>query len=616
MRLHAVALLLAVTAAAHDTDKKLPPTKAGAKLARARTQLDAAKKKLTAKGRYACCIKPTCDSCALKHGSCACAVNAAKGAGVCGECMGGWKSGKGALKGIDASKLMLLPSDKQALPSGPGTADPPPVELNGAQEALLEAKQQMAREQRYLCCIRGGCTECAFETQCGCGGKLGQGKGVCGTCADGWRSGHGSFPGIDGEQVAIEPMSMSMAGMDASMSTGVAESGWYASGTAQMPRSSPLYMLHGTRGAWQGMLMGQAFLVESQQSGPRGGDKLFGGNWIMPMASRRVGPGVLTIRSMFSLEPATVTGKFYPLLFQTGETANGVPIVDGQHPHDFVMELGASYQWRFGESGALNIFAGPRGEPALGPIAYPHRLSASENPMAVLSHHYFDSTHIATNVVTAGLTRGRVTVEASGFHGTEPDEKRWGLERGAINSWAGRVQFAASRNWVVQASGGRIAGRESLHPDQGTWRSTASASYLRRNALGYVAATLAYGANLDFESRGPHQDLYQAVIAEATLQRGRHWFWTRFENTDKDSFIRYGRSRRLLELEEERFARVSAATFGYERELPKPSRFLSAGLGGQVTVFRAPREVRPQYGGGWPAGAQVFLRVRFAGAQN
>ena len=80
---------------------------------------------------------------------------------------------------------------------------------------------------------------------------------------------------------------------------------------------------------------GTAFITAIQQSGPRGADKLFSTNWIMPMAQRRLGPGQLTLRTMFSLEPATVSGRYYPLLFQQGETAFGKPIIDGQHPHNF-----------------------------------------------------------------------------------------------------------------------------------------------------------------------------------------------------------------------------------------------------------------------------------------
>src|SRR6476469_9452390 len=187
------------------------------------------------------------------------------------------------------------------------------------------------------------------------------------------------------------------------------------------------------------MAGGQFFGVYSHETGPRGRDKIFSTNWIMAMASHRAGPGTLTLRSMLSAEPATITGRRYPLLYANGETANGIPILNGQHPHDLFMELAASYKIRVGERGSVQIYGGPRGEPALGPPAYPHRSSASENPVAVISHHLQDSTHIATNVVTAGASYGPITWEVSGFHGREPDELRWGIESGAPDSLSTRL---------------------------------------------------------------------------------------------------------------------------------------------------------------------------------
>jgi hypothetical protein len=64
------------------------------------------------------------------------------------------------------------------------------------------------------------------------------------------------------------------------------------------------------------MLHGLAFLSGIQQSGPRGGDKLFSTNWFMGMAQREVGRGSLMFRAMLSLDPATVTKRRYPELFQ------------------------------------------------------------------------------------------------------------------------------------------------------------------------------------------------------------------------------------------------------------------------------------------------------------
>src|SRR5580765_3677965 len=162
------------------------------------------------------------------------------------------------------------------------------------------------------------------------------------------------------------------------------------------------------------MLHGEAFVTDTQQSGPRGADKLFSTYWIMPMAQRSLGPGRLTLRAMLSLEPATVTGRQYPLLFQQGETAFGKPIIDGQHPHNFFMEVAALYDIKLSERTLLSFYAAPVGDPAIGPVAYPHRISALENPVAALGHHQQDSTHIAYSVVTGGFTWRWARAELSG----------------------------------------------------------------------------------------------------------------------------------------------------------------------------------------------------------
>ena len=154
-----------------------------------------------------------------------------------------------------------------------------------------------------------------------------------------------------------------------------------ASGTSAEPNSTPMPMIMTMKGNWMLMFHANAFLVDTQQTSPRGGDKFFSTNWFMPMVERELGPGQLTLRTMFSLEPATVTGERYPLLFQQGETAYGVPIADGQHPHDFFMELAALYDLHLGEEGLLNFYLAPVGDPAIGPTAYPHRASAAENPV-------------------------------------------------------------------------------------------------------------------------------------------------------------------------------------------------------------------------------------------
>jgi hypothetical protein len=256
-----------------------------------------------------------------------------------------------------------------------------------------------------------------------------------------------------------------------------------SSGTSAVPDTTPIPMLMGSRGSWLLMLHTNLFAANTQQQAqkPRGRDAFFSTGWIMPMAQHRIGTGELTVRTMLSLEPATIGGRNYPELFQQGETAYGTPIVDGQHPHDFVMELAALYDLPVGHNALLSLYAAPVGDPAIGPSAYPHRQSASEDPIAALGHHQEDSTHIAFNVVTGGVTYKWVRVELSGFHGGEPDEHRWALQGSpnghAIDSVATRLTVSPTPDISGQYSIAHIHSPEALYPGEDQQRQTASVMY-------------------------------------------------------------------------------------------------------------------------------------------
>ena len=251
------------------------------------------------------------------------------------------------------------------------------------------------------------------------------------------------------------------------------------SGTSAEPTSTPIPMLMTMKGNWMLMFHGVGFLNVQQQTGPRGADKVFSTNWLMPMAQRRLGPGTFTARTMLSFEPATITGRYFPELFQQGETAFGKPIVDGQHPHNFFMELAVLYDLYLGEQSLLSFYVAPVGDPAMGPTAYPHRASASEDPLAALGHHLEDSTHISDDVITMGLTHKILRLEASGFHGREPDENRWTIEAGAIDSWSTRLTVQPGQNWSGQYSFAHLTSLEALQPNDDVQRMTASVMYNR-----------------------------------------------------------------------------------------------------------------------------------------
>src|SRR6202044_1001414 len=172
----------------------------------------------------------------------------------------------------------------------------------------------------------------------------------------------------------------------------------------------------------------------------------------------------------------------FPELFQTGETYHGEPLVDHQHPHNVFSELTMNYSVPLGlaikEKVSWLFYGAAAGEPALGPVAYVHRASAAELPMAPLSHHLQDSTHISFGVLTTGLVISRLKVEGSVFNGREPGEKRYEINFAPLDSWSTRLSIAPSRNWTAQYSYGRLEHPEALEPGSQR-RQTASVEYVR-----------------------------------------------------------------------------------------------------------------------------------------
>ena len=383
------------------------------------------------------------------------------------------------------------------------------------------------------------------------------------------------------------------------------------SGTSAEPNSTPVPMLMTAKGQWMLMFHGVAFLNVLEQSGPRGADKVFSTSWFMPMAQRQLGPGVLTLRTMLSLEPATITNRFYPELFQQGETAFGKPIVDGQHPHNFFMELAALYDLKFGENGLLSFYAAPVGDPAMGPTAYPHRASASEDPIAPLGHHLQDSTHIAYDVITAGLTYKIARFEASGFHGREPGEFRWDIDSGRIDSWSVRATVNPAPNWSVQYSFAHLTSPEVFEPQEDLQRMTASVMYNRPFSRGNWSSTLLWGRNRSLQTGL----VWNGYLAESTLRFARrNNVWTRIENVDRTNELLLRNLPQPPNFAETVIGRVQAYTAGYDRDLGLIPHLATA-IGAQFTLYSTPDRLKALYGS-HPVGGVVFLRVRPLGSEH
>lgn len=370
-----------------------------------------------------------------------------------------------------------------------------------------------------------------------------------------------------------------------------------ASGTSWQPDASPAHGgLHAVQGPW--MLMGHVMLngVYSWQDGPRGDEKAFLAGMIMGSARRDVGDGTLNFRAMLSPDPF-MGANGYPLLFAAGETADGAePLVDRQHPHDLFMELSASYSHRLGPNSSVFLYGGLPGEPAFGPPAFMHRTAAMDSPEAPITHHWFDSTHITFGVVTAGVLVDRWKFEASQFRGREPDENRYDIESGELDSTAARVSWNPTDNLSLQVSWADIESPEALEPDHDEERWSASGIYTQRiGEHGWWSTTLAF-SNKE-RSDGVSLD---AWLAEAAWHPGEQWtVFARGEAIETDE-LGAGHHGPVED--------VQRVSLGAVRDF-RVNETTVFGVGALVQQHFASDTLEPLYDGD-PQGAMAFVRLR------
>jgi hypothetical protein len=368
-----------------------------------------------------------------------------------------------------------------------------------------------------------------------------------------------------------------------------------SSGTAWQPDASEHTGLMSMSGDWMLMAHGVLNLVYDHQGGPRGDDKGFASGMLMGMARRPLSNGTLQFKAMISPDP--LMGKSgYPLLLASGETANGVDrLIDRQHPHDFFMELSASVSQNIAPKSSIFLYAGLPGEPAFGPPAFMHREAILDSPEAPISHHWLDSTHITFGVVTGGIVLDRVKLEVSRFNGREPDQYRWNIETGPLDSTAVRLSWNPTRELALQGSWGHFAHPEQLEPGVNQKRWSASALYAREVAPGWkFAGTLAWGR----KSAHGHQD--DAYVAEASL---KHAGWTVFGRGEVTE------NRELTDAEDGPAYRVGKISIGAVRDFRIADHW-SLGAGGLAALNFVPGTIAPLYGGNNPVGAMGFVRLK------
>ncbi len=370
-----------------------------------------------------------------------------------------------------------------------------------------------------------------------------------------------------------------------------------SSGTSWQPESTPMEGIHGKYGDWSTMTHGFVYGIYDKQEGDRGDEKFFSASMLMLMAQRPLGEGTLGLRGMASFDPL-MGKKGYPLLLQTGETPDGrTPLIDRQHPHDFISELAVTYSHPTGEDSSWFNYFGLPGEPALGPAAFPHRFPAMFNPEAPLSHHWLDSTHITYGVETLGYIWKDVKIEASTFRGREPDEDRWDIEAPKFDSYSGRLTYNPLPNWSFQVSGGRLNSPEQLEPDTDIDRYTASTTYNLPIKDGNWQTTFAWGRN----HKIPGEDTDALLLESAVTFMKYHTVFVRGERVEKDELFDHGDPL-------EGIYTVHKATLGFVHDFPE-YKHMQWGIGTSVGVNFLPDEIESAYGKN-PMSYLGFIRVK------
>jgi hypothetical protein len=371
-----------------------------------------------------------------------------------------------------------------------------------------------------------------------------------------------------------------------------------ASGTSWEPDASVIEGLHVTRGPWMLMLHGVLDAVYDEQNGPRGGEKTFASGMLMAMAQRQLDEaGTLQFRAMLSPDPAM--GKDgYPLLLASGETADGkTPLVDRQHPHDLFMELSASYSHRLSAGDSAFIYAGLPGEPAFGPPAFMHRMSIEDSPEAPISHHWLDSTHVSFGVVTAGLIHDGWKIEASAYNGREPDQHRYNIETGPLDSTAVRLSWNPTANWSLQTSWADEKSPEQLEPGVNQIKVSASAIYtVPVGDHGWWSSTAAWGR------RSSESIDLDAWALESAIKPNADWtIFGRAERVENDELT-------MVAGHHGPIYTVAKVSMGAVRDWPI-SPHLSFGVGALYALNLVPSALDALYGDD-PTGAMGFVRLK------
>lgn len=375
-----------------------------------------------------------------------------------------------------------------------------------------------------------------------------------------------------------------------------------SSGTSWQPEATPMIGMHfmsKTTPGESAMVSGFAMLIDDHQSGPRGGNKTFSTNMLMWMGRKEIERNIFGIRAMVSLDP--LMGKRgYPLLFQVGETADGInSLVDRQHPHDAFMELAATYSRILTEQSSVFLYLALPGEPALGPPTFMNRYSSMDIPEAPLTHHKLDATHTSFGVMTLGYIYQDLKLEGSLFNGKEPDQFRWNIEAPRLNSRAVRLSYNPIPALAFQISNAHLKAPEQISPNVDVNRTTASVLY--DHALcgdNHWQTTIAWGKN----KNEPGRNLDGYLLESALNFSQKHTVFGRLERTKEDELFEEG-----TPLFESIFT-INKLSLGYIYDFSHIGQ-ARIGVGGLISAYKFPDALKPFYGR-HPFSYMVFGRIR------
>jgi hypothetical protein len=268
-------------------------------------------------------------------------------------------------------------------------------------------------------------------------------------------------------------------------------------------------------------------------------------------------------------------------------------LVDRQHPHDLFMELSASYTHKLDAQSSIFVYAGLLGEPA-----FMHRTSVMDSPEAPISHQWLDSTHISFGVVTLGAVRGDWKLEASAYNGREPDQHRYDIETGPLDSTAVRPPWNSTAHLALQVSWADEITPEQLEPGVDQHKVLASAIYtVPFGDHGWWSSTAAWGRR-----SSPGTDLDAWVLESALKPNAALTIFSRAERVDSDELTRTvgGHHGPVFT--------AGKVSLGAIHDWPV-SEHLTFGLGALYAWNFVPGALDAAYGDD-PSGAMAFVRLK------